>query len=69
MEMTVFITDIFLKTKNKTKIARGINIMNKYYEFFDGWFTYFVNVKTGEKKFELEDGDILVDCNGRIIND
>ena len=43
--------------------------MNKYYEFYDGWFTYFVNVKTGEKKFELEGGDILVDCNGRVISD
>lgn len=43
--------------------------MNKYYWFFDGRFTYFVNVKTGEKKFELEEGDILVDCNGRVISD
>lgn len=35
--------------------------LNKYYEFYDGRFTYFVSLKTGEKKFELEDGDILVD--------
>lgn len=34
--------------------------MKEYYEFFDGWFTYFVNAKTGEKKFKLEDGDRLI---------
>lgn len=34
---------------------------NKYYQFNDGWFTYYVNTKTGQKKFELEEGDTLVD--------
>ncbi len=37
--------------------------MNKYYKFNDGWFTYYVNVETGEKKFELEEGDIEVESN------
>lgn len=32
----------------------------KYYEWNDGWFTYYVNQETGEKKFELEEGDELV---------
>lgn len=32
----------------------------KYYEWNDGFFTYYVNVETGEKKFRLEEGDILV---------
>ena len=27
----------------------------------DGWFDFYINTKTGEKKFELEDGDILVE--------
>ena len=35
---------------------------NTWYEFNDGWFTYYVNTLTGEKKFELEDGDIEVDA-------
>jgi len=33
---------------------------NDWYEFNDGWFTYYVNTKTGEKKFKLDDGDNLV---------
>lgn len=35
---------------------------NCYYKFNDGWFTYYVNVKTHEKKLELEEGDIEVDA-------
>ena len=34
--------------------------MNKYYQVNDGWFTYYVNVETGERKFKLEIGDLLV---------
>ena len=29
-------------------------------KFYDGWFEYYVNIKTGEKKFRLDDGDIEV---------
>lgn len=36
--------------------------MGEYYKFNDGRFTFYVNTETGEKKFELEDGDILVDA-------
>lgn len=45
--------------------------LNKYYEVNDGWFTYYVNCETKEKKFELNPGDIKVDrklddfCRGR----
>lgn len=34
--------------------------MNQYYKWNDGWFDYYINKNTGEKKFELEDGDIEV---------
>ena len=37
--------------------------MEKYYEFSDGWFTYYINVKTGHKKFVLDDLDVLVESN------
>ena len=37
--------------------------MNKYYKFNDGYFTYYVNTLTGEKKFELEEGDVEVESN------
>lgn len=33
----------------------------KYYKASDGWFDFYVNTKTGEKKFKLDDGDILVE--------
>lgn len=36
---------------------------DKWYEFNDGWFTYYINKRTGEKKLKLEEGDILVDAN------
>ena len=32
----------------------------KYHKVNDGWFTYYVNVETGERKFQLEPGDIEV---------
>lgn len=34
---------------------------NQYYKFSDGFFTYYVNRATGEKKFKLEEGDICVE--------
>lgn len=37
--------------------------MNEYYEVNDGWFTYYVNVVTGDKKFELSENDIIVSHN------
>ena len=37
--------------------------MNEYYKFSDGFFTYYVNTLTGEKKFELAEGDVEVESN------
>jgi hypothetical protein len=34
---------------------------NKYYQMSDGFFTYFVNKDTGEKKFKLDDNDVCVE--------
>ena len=34
--------------------------MNEYYLVSDGFFTYYVNKTSGEKKFQLNDGDIVV---------
>ena len=33
---------------------------NEYYKENDGWFTYYVNSRTGEKKFKLDEGDVEV---------
>lgn len=41
---------------------RAIKNEKKWYQFSDGWFTYYINTLTGEKKFELEEGDIEVDA-------
>lgn len=37
--------------------------MNKYYKFNDGFFTFYVNALTKEKKFRLEEGDVEVESN------
>ena len=37
--------------------------MNQYYKMNDGWFTYYINIHTGEKKFELDIEDELVESN------
>lgn len=42
------------------KVTEKGNQTTKYKKFSDGWFTYYVNVETGEKKWELESGDIEV---------
>ena len=34
---------------------------NTWYKWDDGWFEYYINSETGEKKFKLEDGDIEVE--------
>ena len=36
---------------------------NEWYLFNDGFFSYYINNATGEKKFELEDGDVEVEAN------
>lgn len=35
--------------------------MNRYYKFSDGFFTYYINVDTGEKKLMLDKEDICVE--------
>ena len=37
--------------------------MNKYYKFNDGFFTYYINVITHEKKFKLDKYDEEVESN------
>ena len=34
---------------------------NKYYQINDGWFTYYVNAETGEKKLYLDEDDVVVE--------
>ena len=36
---------------------------NRYYKENDGWFDYFVNADTGEKKFRLDPTDVCVERN------
>ena len=31
-------------------------------KFNDGWFTYYYNVNTGEKKFRLDSDDEVMEC-------
>lgn len=34
---------------------------NEYYKVSDGFFNYYVNKETGDKKFKLDKGDIEVE--------
>ena len=36
---------------------------NQYYKEKDGWFEYYVNATTGEKKMSLDEGDVCVERN------
>lgn len=52
-------------TKKKLKkmqcnIQVSENNINKYRRINDGWFSYFINIKTGEQKFTLDAGDVEV---------
>ena len=40
----------------RLKAERSENVM-EYYKWSDGFFTYYINPNTGEKKLNLEDGD------------
>lgn len=44
-----------------TAFERGLSVCNRYYKMSDGFFSYYVNTDTGEKKFELEEGDVCVE--------
>ena len=35
--------------------------VERWRKFNDGWFEYYVNIDTGEKKFRLEEEDIEID--------
>ena len=35
--------------------------MAKYYRHSDGWFQYFINSETGEKRFNVEDNAEIID--------
>lgn len=50
-----------IATPNQIRESLGFDQTNRWREFYDGWFTYFYNVETGERKFKLDPGDILVD--------
>ena len=55
--------DILLYFPATEKRSDAMDVMreNMWRKFNDGWFTYYVNVVTGRKKFKLEPGDFEVD--------
>lgn len=55
-----------LEEKLSVAQERSATLCNaQYFKENDGFFTYYVNVKTGEKKLELDEGDIEVDAPAR----
>ena len=41
----------------------GLQQAATYYEVNDGFFTYYIHSETGQKKFELDKGDVLIERN------
>ena len=39
----------------------GGEMADEWYEVNDGWFTFYINKRTGESKFTLSDGDVEAD--------
>ena len=61
----------FLPITNKKWLISGTHAhrrkreqaMNKYYKRSDGFFAFYVNTQNGEKKFSLDETDILVESD------
>lgn len=45
--------------------SNRMRVMNEYYLFNDGFFSYYINKQTGEKKFKLDKNDklVLAECD------
>lgn len=48
--------------QTRSYVTTEMIIKSAWRKMNDGWFTYFYNTITGERKFKLEDGD-LYDSN------
>lgn len=46
-----------------SKTNEAMSKCNEYFKTSDGFFDYFVNRKTGEKKFKLDENDVEVESN------
>ena len=42
------------------RIFLEVLLVAKYYKYNDGWFIYFINTETGEKKYNIDDDDEIV---------
>lgn len=50
------------------------NYKDDWYKFSDGWFTYYVNRNTGEKRYNLDDDEVVMqmytyDTSGNLIDE
>lgn len=55
------LTELVLSAEKRSNDNKGKTSDNQYYKTNDGWFDYYVNKKTGEKKFKLDKDDVEVD--------
>lgn len=64
-EVSVYYKDIMMTNgiftaKNIVSVGGHNTVSNEYVKMCDGWFTYYVNKETGEKKIVLDPDDVVV---------
>lgn len=50
-----------IKQRSYVTVTSDFTKLQFWKKFNDGWFTYYYNIETGERKFRLDDNDVLVE--------
>lgn len=61
LEIKQALDNVIKSCENMNKDSQPETIKNEYYKTSDGFFDYYVNRKTGEKKFKLDKNDVEVE--------
>lgn len=62
-EETPSLDNVIQTCEEMSKNNNGNSVKNEYYKTSDGFFDYYVNRMTGEKKLELDENDVEVPAN------
>lgn len=54
--------DVIKSCEEMSRETKSSSQKNEYYKTSDGWFDFYVNRKTGEKKFKLGENDVEVEA-------
>jgi hypothetical protein len=50
-----------IKQRSYITITSDFTKLPYWKKFNDGWFTYYYNTETGERKFRLDENDVLIE--------